>query len=148
MANGQASPAANWKLKSGAGSFVGRSARAGDAVPRRKRTRTGSRAIARFMPDSSRLSEDGWPAGTNETGGPRGAGAVGMGVFIHQPSGCCQWHERAACVGRLPLAHGDFACSNLPWPCHWPVPLLHSPTMTDLDEHGRPEPPLAADETA
>ena len=25
---------------------------------------------------------------------------------------------------------------------------LDSPPMTDLDEHGRPEPPLAADETA
>ncbi len=30
---------------------------------------------------------------------------------------------------------------------HWPAQRLYSPLMTDLDEHGRPEPPLAADET-
>src|SRR5205085_1614741 len=32
--------------------------------------------------------------------------------------------------------------------CHGSVRRLHSPPMTDLDEQGRPEPPLAADETA
>ena len=86
------------------------------------------------------------PAGSSPTGSswPTGTRSAAVGGRAARRCGGATPRAGGWCITRA-------RCCRNPRPSRippGPAPPLHSPPMTDVDEQGRPEPPLAGDETA